>query len=165
MIVTRNKRNILLPILYERGDYLYKPTLTVLCGLSGSGKSQYIRRHNKVVNAIVISTDDIREELCGAVEDQSRNGEVFQEFHKRIRQNLKEGHDVFAEATNITMKSRRAILNTVKEIDCEKICVVIVKPFAQCKRDNLYRVHPVPEHVIEKQVLKFQIPFKEEGAG
>lgn len=138
------------------------PTLTVLCGLSGSGKSHYIHANNKD-NAVVIATDNIREELCGSVEDQSRNGEVFQEFHKRIRQHLKDGHDVFAEATNITMKSRRSILNTIKGIDCKKICVVIVKPIDECRKDNIGREHPVPDYVIEKQARKFQIPFLEEG--
>ena len=101
-----------------------KPRLTLLCGLSASGKSQYIenitwikediREENK---SVVLSTDNLRKEICGSVEDQSMNGVVFQKFHNLIRSNLKNGMDVFAEATNITMKSRRAILNIIKGID------------------------------------------------
>ena len=68
-----------------------------------------------------------------------------------------------AEATNITMKSRRSILNAIKGIDCEKVCVVIVKPIDECRKDNIGREHPVPDYVIEKQARKFQIPFLEEG--
>lgn len=71
--------------------------------------------------------------------------------------------DVFAEATNLTMKSRRAILNVIKDIDCETVCVVIVKPIGECKLDDSLREHPVSEYVIDKQVRKFQIPFREEG--
>lgn len=142
-----------------------KPRLTLLCGLSASGKSHYtsvaaIDRGNGVVT---LSTDAIRESICGNVEDQSKNGEVFKTFHSLIVKYLKSGIDVVAEATNITTKSRRAILNVVKSIDCEKVCVVIVKPIDECKKDNINRKHPVPDYVIDKQAKRFQIPFREEG--
>jgi hypothetical protein len=142
-----------------------KPRLTLLCGLSASGKSQHtsIVANNRNSECIILSTDAIRANICGSVEDQSKNKEVFQTFHSLIAKYLKNGIDVFAEATNITMKSRRAILNIIKEIDCEKVCVVIVKPIDECKRDNVGREHPVSEYVIDKQARKFQIPFREEG--
>lgn len=142
-----------------------KPKLTLLCGLSASGKSHYISTAAKYCGNKVaaISTDVIRKNICGSVEDQSKNGEVFQTFHSLIAEYLKAGIDVVAEATNITMKSRRSILNMVKDIDCEKVCIVIVKPINECRRDNIDREHPVPNYVIEKQARKFQIPFPEEG--
>lgn len=144
-----------------------KPRLTLLCGLSASGKSHYAeiikKTHDNNNKIAVVSTDVIRENICGSVEDQSKNGEVFQIFHKLIAEYLRNGIDVVAEATNITMKSRRAILNVTKGIDCKKICVVIVKPIDECRKDNVNRKHPVPEYVIEKQARKFQIPFLEEG--
>lgn len=142
-----------------------KPRLTLLCGLSASGKSQHtsIVANNRDSECIILSTDQIRANICGSVEDQSKNKEVFQTFHSLIAKYLKNGVDVVAEATNITMKSRRSILNVVKDINCEKVCVVIVKPIDECKRDNIDREHPVPGHVIDKQARKFQIPFLEEG--
>ena len=143
-----------------------KPRLTLLCGLSASGKSQYINTvlQDSGNEVITISTDGIRENICGRVEDQSKNKEVFQTFHSLIVKYLKNGIDVVAEATNITMKSRRSILNVIKGIDCEKVCVVIVKPIGECKKDNIDREHPVLKHVIDKQARKFQIPFlKKDG--
>lgn len=142
-----------------------KPRLTLLCGLSASGKSQYINTvsQDSGNEVITISTDGIRANICGRVEDQSKNKEVFQTFHSLIVKYLKNGIDVVAEATNITMKSRRSILNVIKGIDCEKVCVVIVKPIGECKKDNIDREHPVPGYVIDKQARKFQIPFLEEG--
>lgn len=142
-----------------------KPRLTLLCGLSASGKSQHtnIVANNLNNEYIILSTDTLRAHMCGTVEDQSKNKEVFQTFHSLIAKYLKNGVDVVAEATNITMKSRRSILNTIKGIDCEKVCVVIVKPIGECKRDNIDREHPVPSYVIDKQARKFQIPFLEEG--
>lgn len=66
------------------------PRLIVMVGLSASGKSSYAKELEKEnpTNTIVISSDAIREEICGRVEDQSKNGEVFRIFHERIRRNL-----------------------------------------------------------------------------
>ena len=141
-----------------------KPTLWVMVGLSGSGKSSVakeITENNP--NTIIVSSDSIREELTGKVEDQSKNEEVFKVFHKRIRETLENNTNVIADATNITMRSRRAIIENVKSIECRKIAYLIPKPFDQCKIDNLNRQHPVSDEVLDKQIRKFQIVFYEEG--
>lgn len=66
-----------------------KPKLMLLVGLSGSGKStiaQKLAEENP--NTVIVSSDAIREELTGKVEDQTENEEVFKIFHNRIRKNL-----------------------------------------------------------------------------
>ena len=141
-----------------------KPTLWVMVGLSGSGKSSVakeIAENNS--NTIIVSLDNICEELTGKVEDQSKNEEASKIFHKRIREALENNTNVIADATNITMRSRRAIIENVKGIECRKIAYLIPKPFDQCKLDNLNRQHPVPEEVLDRQIRKFQIPFMGEG--
>lgn len=141
-----------------------KPTLWVMVGLSGSGKSSVakeIAENNP--NTIIVSLDNIREELTGKVEDQSKNEEVFKVFHKRIREALENNTNVIADAANITMRSRRAIIENVKGIECRKIAYLIPKPFDQCKIDNLNRQHPAPDEVLDKQIRKFQVVFYEEG--
>lgn len=141
-----------------------KPILCVMCGLSGSGKSTIARNSlDSFNNPVIVSSDVIREELTGKVEDQSKNDEVFKLFHDRIRKNLENKHDVIVDATNLTMKSRRAIMMKINGLDVHKICYVIPKPFEECKKDNINREHPVPNEVLEKQIKRFQIPFKEEG--
>lgn len=141
-----------------------KPTLWIMCGLSGSGKSTIATQiANENPNTIIVSSDAIREELTGNYEDQEHNEEVFKIFHDRIRKNLENKKNVIADATNLTMKSRRAIMMKVNGLNVRKVCVIIPKPFEQCKEDNLHREHPVPEFVLDKQIRKFQIPFKEEG--
>ena len=141
-----------------------KPTLWVMVGLSGSGKSSVakeIAENNP--NTVIVSFDNIREELTGDYDDQKSNEDVFKVFRKRIREALKNNINVIADATNITMRSRRAIIENVKGIECRKIAYLIPKPFEQCKIDNLNRQHPVPEEVLDVQLRKFQIPFMEEG--
>lgn len=141
-----------------------KPTLWVMCGLSGSGKSTVatqIAKNNE--NTVIVSSDAIREELTGNYENLEHNEEVFKIFHDRIRKNLENKNNVVADATNLTMKSRRAILMKVNGLDINKTCLIIPKPFEQCKEDNLHRKHPVPDDVLDKQIRRFQIPFYEEG--
>ena len=88
-----------------------KPTMWVLVGLSGSGKSSIATQiANENPNTIIVSSDAIREELTGNYENQEHNEEVFKIFHNRIRKNLENKKNVIADATNITMKSRRAIM-------------------------------------------------------
>lgn len=137
--------------------------LIIMCGLSASGKSTIAKELAIKHNACIVSSDSIREEICRDVADQSKNEEVFKIFHKRIREYLNKEQNVIADATNITMKSRRAIIENVRKLDVEKICYIIPKKFKDCIRDNRNRKHPVPEEVIAAQRSKFQIPFKEEG--
>lgn len=140
-----------------------KPKLIIMVGLSASGKSNHCKRLAEDYKAVIVSSDAIREEICGNVSDQSNNEEVFKIFHKRIRKYLYEKRNVIADATNITMKSRRAIINNVKKMDVEIIAYIVPKRIEECIRDNVDREHPVPEEVIYKQEKRFQIPFLEEG--
>lgn len=140
-----------------------KPELVVMCGLSGSGKSTIAAKLADKKNAIIVSTDAIREELTGKVEDQSANEQVFKLFHERIRKNLDNKYSVIADATNISMKSRRAILEKVNGLNIIKTCYIVAKPFDICKADNPNREHPVPDLVLDKQIRSFQVPFYQEG--
>ena len=139
-----------------------KPTLHIMIGLSASGKSTKAKELSIENKAIIVSSDAIRGEF-GEVIDQSNNNEVFKLFHQRIKDNLSNGINVIADATNISMKSRRQIFETVKNIDCEIIGYVLTKRVDDCITDNIYREYPVPHHVITKQMMNYQIPFYEEG--
>lgn len=141
-----------------------RPKLIVMCGLSGSGKSNTAEELAKKYNAEIVSSDSIREEITGDSMNQTVNEEVFKIFHDRVRDILQNQHrNVISDATNITLKTRRAILNKVNGLDIEKICYIIAKPYKYCLMDNANREHPIPEEVIKKQLYRFQVPFKEEG--
>ena len=142
-----------------------KPKLYIMIGISASGKSTIAKQIAERDNCIIVSSDTIRGEICeGGVSDQSKNEEVFRIFHRRIKENLLKGNNVIADATNITIKSRKAIFDAVRKIDCYKIGYLVVKNIKDCIKDNKNsdRV-AVPDEVIYKQIRKFQIPFKEEG--
>lgn len=141
-----------------------KPKFYIMVGLSASGKSTIGKEISRSNKCVIVSSDDIRGEICeGGVIDQSKNDEVFKIFHQRIKENLKVGNNVIADATNINMKARRSLLENVRKIPCYKIAYIIPKSVEQCIEDNIYKEYPVPHHVIQKQMMNFQIPFVEEG--
>lgn len=139
-----------------------KPILTIMCGISASGKSTRAKELAVEHDAVIVSSDGIRGEL-GDVQDQSNNTEVFKIFHHRIKAGLMNGYNVIADATNITIKSRRSIIESVKNIDCNIVGIVIDKPIDRCIEDNINRPHPVPEYVIRRQFNNFQMPTLNEG--
>ena len=92
-----------------------------MCGLSGSGKSSIAKDLAVKYHAEIVSSDAIREELFGSCQNQSDNEKVFNIFNKRIRESLNKNKNVIADATNITIKSRRAIVEYVRKLDVNQI--------------------------------------------
>lgn len=141
-----------------------KGVLIVMVGLPGSGKSTIAESFKKDYPCTIVSTDEIRREICdGNIQDMSKNEEVFRIYHSRINTLLKERKFVVADATNLTMKSRRAILNNIQNIDCFKVAFVVSKDYETCVYDNNRRDVSVPLTVMDKMLKSFQIPFMEEG--
>lgn len=139
------------------------PKLYIMIGIPGAGKSTLAKEIAKDNAAVIVSSDSIRKELFDDENNQDNNEQVFNEFHKRIKSNLKNGVSVIADATNLSLKSRRAILQNVLKIECEKNAVVISRDIYEAISANNLRSRVVPEHDIFKHRSRFQIPFYEEG--
>ena len=135
----------------------------MMVGLPGSGKS--LREKNLAVkeNAIIHSSDTLRQELFGDENTQDNNEELFKELHRRIKQDLKGEQNVIYDATNISYKRRKAFLEELKKINCEKICYLVATPYEKCLDQNKSRKRQIPEYVIKKMYLSFYIPQYYEG--
>ena len=153
-----------------------KPTLCMLEGIPASGKST-LARHidineyamcvvDKEVqneNIVIHSSDDLRQELFGDVNEQTKNNELFRELHRRIRRDLQRGKHVIYDATNINKKERCAFLRELNGIDCKKVCVMVFADVRQCIEMNQKRERKVPDFVIERQYKNFQPAHYSEG--
>lgn len=137
--------------------------LIMMVGLVGSGKSTYAEKLALQENAIIHSSDKLREEMFGSVDENSKNDELFITLHRRIKNDLIEGKNVIFDATNISYKRRMAFLNELKKIDCTKICYMIATTYEKCLEQNKNRERKVPEHVIKKMYLNFDVPAYFEG--
>lgn len=140
-----------------------KPTFTMMVGLVGSGKSTYAKQLAEEINAIICSSDAIREELCGDENSQDNNDEVFKILHSRIKENLKNGNNVIYDATNINSKRRRAFLYELRNIPCVKKCVIMATPFEMCCNQNESRNRVVPYKVIERMYKNWNTPYWFDG--
>lgn len=138
------------------------PRLEMLMGLPGSGKDYYAKN----LTGVIISSDNIRQELFNDVNDQSHNNEVFEEMCRRTITTLKRGGNVIYNATNLVAKRRKHFLSRVAAARIENLVIVgtlIATPIEQCKINNSSRERKVPEEVIERMIRAFQTPRIEEG--
>ena len=107
--------------------------LFMLIGLPASGKTTCGKRLAEVEDALIVSSDEIRKELLGDVNDQTKNEQVFKEVENRIINGLKE-RNVIYDATNINYKRRMAFLQKIK--NAEKIAFLIATPYEECIERN-----------------------------
>ena len=137
------------------------PTVYVYIGLPASVKSthahEWAAAHS---NAIHLSSDEIREELYGDARIQGDPNKVFSIMLRRAREAIAEGLDVLYDATNITYKNRRSILQIPNATFVARLFVVSVE---ECKRRNSERARKVPDSVIGRMVRQFQPPCEWEG--
>lgn len=140
-----------------------KPIFIMLMGLPASGKSCKAQELAKQYNATTFSSDALREELFGNVNEQSKNQELFTELHRRIKGCLREDKSAIYDATNIDYKKRMSFLAELKKIPCEKICVLMATPYEECLKRNVERERKVPEYVIERMYRGFDVPWYYEG--
>lgn len=90
-------------------------TLTVLIGMSGSGKSMLTEAGLiDGEHSIVISPDEIRKDL-GALNDMSRNNEVFALADQLLLENINQDN-IIVDATNLnTHYRRKMVANCLEE--------------------------------------------------
>lgn len=139
-----------------------KPTLYILCGVPGCGKSFYAEnfRHD----GVTISRDRIRFGLLNDGEDYfSKEDQVFNRFITMIHGNLKRGVPVMADATHLNAISRRKLIKGIDRcgfIEYNIVFIYFNTPFEVCcgrnnKRDGLKRV---PQNVMDSMYQNFQKP-------
>ena len=135
----------------------------MMIGLPGSGKSSFSKELAEFYNATIFSSDELRVEMFGDVNDQKHNGELFAELHKRIKNCLRNGKNVIYDACNINYKRRMAFLSELKNIECEKVCFIMATPVDVCLERNKMRERKVPPNVITRMLKSFNIPYWYEG--
>jgi len=134
-----------------------------MVGIVASGKSFYAQELARKENAIIHSSDQLRIELYGDVNFQDKNGELFQELHRRIKSDLTNGKNVIYDATNLNYKKRKVFLEELKKINCIKECYLVTTPYEKCIEQNRQRERKVPEHVLERMYKSIFIPQFYEG--
>ena len=98
-------------VLSKKIVFIQNKTVIFLCGIPGSGKTTYatnfLLKKNKV---IILSSDDIRKELTGSINNQNYNNEVFEILTERLynfsRDESNQYDYIIVDTTNTLAKNR-----------------------------------------------------------
>lgn len=136
-----------------------RPKLYILMGIPGTGKSTWAKRF--LDHLPIVSSDAIREHKWpGESYDETRNEEVFAEFHERIDGNLDVLVGVVADATNCNYLARERLIRIGRDHDAE-IHLVVFGNLLQAKYRNKKRNGDkqgnltVPDDAMKHMVNKF----------
>ncbi|MCX7708320.1 MAG: ATP-binding protein [Clostridia bacterium] len=133
----------------------------MMIGIPGSGKSTFAEKIAQSENGIIISSDELREELFGNVWEFKKNALLFSEMFRRSGRYLNEGKSVVFDATNITRSERKQVLKKFEPF--YKVCYYIKTPLEKVLYQNSIRNRNVPEEIIIKMHEKIQEPDPSEG--
>lgn len=158
-----NTQNYMTSINFTAATDIAPPRIIVLCGLPGSGKTHKAKelsmRNGRTVH---ISSDAIRGRLYGNESCQQDHAKVFAIMHEETINALNNGFNVIYDATNITRKNRKEILD---KLPCfvSKECIICWAPIEVCIERDRLRERTVGEAVIDKMLRRFEAPFYDEG--
>jgi predicted kinase len=134
----------------------------MLVGLPASGKSTLAEKLSKEENAIVLSSDKLREELFNDVNNQDNNGQLFEIMNSRANKLIQQGKNVIYDATNINRKRRKHLINHVVKAD-ENIVYYINNHVMTANYRDENRNRTVGKEVIYRMYKNLQIPVENEG--
>lgn len=160
--------------------------LFVMCGIPRSGKTTVANRVAKMSsnNAVVISADAMREKYFGSESclydkklllkdynlrrfesgDSEKdwkivgNAFVFKKMESAAREALKEGKDVIYDATSITARDRKLVLNALRGLFDSAHIVYIDCPLETALQRNSHCSRKVPEDVITRMYRRLEVP-------
>lgn len=148
------------------------PTLYMLIGVPGSGKSFFIKNFllNKFPNIVVVSTDNYIEQL--AKQQGKTYNDVFKSsidsatknLDQQVKQAVSKNYDIAWDQTNTSKGARRKKLAMIPD-SYKKIAVVFPTP----EQDELQRRlasrpgKEIPPEVVSNMIKSLQMPSEDEG--
>ncbi len=115
-------------------------TLYILIGAQGSGKTRWAQRNHKRLNAVVLASDDVRNDMIAQGSGDPRNGDqVFAEVEQRLRALLATGQDVILDATHWRHMYRTYALAAARDYGYRTIAVWFNLPLAVVQAHNAAR--------------------------
>jgi protein phosphatase len=135
------------------------PSLVVLVGASGSGKSTFAREHFKSTE--VISSDFCRGLVSDDENDQAATGDAFAVLHFIAGRRLAQPRFTVVDATNVQREARKPLVELAKAHDLFPVAIVLDPPESVCLERNSSRAdRAFGAHVVRRQRTQLRRSIK-----
>jgi protein phosphatase len=124
------------------------PSLVLLIGSSGAGKSTFAARHFSPTE--VVSSDHCRAMICDDESDQRINAQAFGLLHHIARLRLQDQRLTVIDATNLQFRARRPLLRMARANHLPVIAIVFNVSADTCLSHNRVR----PQRIVGEEVLQ-----------
>jgi predicted kinase len=134
-------------------------TAYVLVGAPGAGKSTYAKKLAETENAVVISGDEVREELYGNAEIQGNWGEIWDRIDELVSESC--GMNVVLDGTHYKRPYRKEAITLLRSYGYSRVeAVVVDASLATCLVRNWSRERNVPDYIVKEMHSKLQSSLK-----
>ena len=132
------------------------PSLVVLVGAAGSGKTTFAARHFEPDD--VLSSDAYRLMLTGDAGDQRASGLAFRRLHDDLALRLAVGRLTVVDATNVTPHARRVLIGRAADARIPAVAIVLDLPPATVHARNAGRTsRVVPTDVVDRHLAGLRL--------
>jgi protein phosphatase len=135
------------------------PSLVVLIGASGSGKSSFAARHFAPTE--VISSDFCRGLVADDENDQSATADAFAVLNFIAARRLAQPRISVVDATNVQRSARKPLIQLAREHDLFAVAIVLAVPEKVCQERNQSRSdRDFGQHVVRQQTSQLRKSLK-----
>jgi len=135
-------------------------TAYVLVGAPGAGKSTHAAKLAEIENAVIISGDEVREELYGSAEIQGDWSEIWDRIEELVSESC--GMNVILDGTHYKRSYRKEAITLLRSYGYSRVEAVIMDAsLATCLARNFKRERNVPDYVVKEMHSKLRSSLKE----
>lgn len=129
------------------------PSLVVLVGAAGAGKSTFAARN--FAPSEILSSDAYREAVSGDAADQRATRLAFSILHRELDRRLAAGQLVVVDATNVEAAARRPLIARATAAGIPAIALVLALPAAVVSAQNAARTgRTVDQAVVDRHLRR-----------
>lgn len=134
-------------------------TLTLMMGIPRSGKTDWVNKNKK--NAVVVSSDWIRENILGCHYFEKNNAIVWSIIDSTLRVVLGQGKDAIFDGMNLDRFTRKFFIDLARDYNAKVKIVFLDTPLMTCIARNAV-CQKIGNEKLEKLYKKIERPLLSE---